>query len=184
MQIIKIKISTLSINSGQIEGIPANPRLIRDANYRRLLKSITEDPGFMDAKPVHVFRNVVMLGNMRFRACQELGWKEIPAIRYPDDLDTLTLKSRIVKDNSHYGENDWEAFANEWSDCPLNDWGAMKQNYDFTPNLEPETSGSQVTQSDINKAKEKLDGAYSGGHTDMFEVCCPKCAHVFDIKKS
>lgn len=184
MEIELVKINSLSLNTGQIEGVPANPRLIKDAQYKRLLNSIEEDPEFMEFKPIYVFRDIVVGGNMRLRACKELKWKEVPIMRLPDDTPIDKLKAFIVKDNSHYGENDWDAFANEWSDSPLVEWGAMKTDYNsFSPNLSPETSQGDVTNKDIINAGNKLNGAFTEGHTEFIEVCCPKCANVFDIKK-
>ena len=185
MEIELVKINSLSLNTGQIEGVPANPRLIKDPQYKRLLKSIQDDPEFMTYKPLYVFNNIVIGGNMRLRACKELKWKEIPIMRIPEDTPIEKIKAFIVKDNSHYGENDWDAFANEWSDSPLVDWGAMKTDYNssFEPNLSPETSEGLITDDDIAKTNEKLNGAFAEGHTQFLEVCCPKCAHVFDIKK-
>lgn len=184
MEIEKVKISSLALNTGQIEGVPANPRLIKDGNYKRLLASIREDPEFMELKPIYVFNNIVVGGNMRLRACKELGWKDVPVIRIPDDTTSEKLKAFIVKDNSHYGENDWEAFANEWGDCPLKDWGAMTYEYEsYVPNVAPETSQGQVTQGDIISAQENLEGKFSDNDVKMLEVCCPKCANVFNIKK-
>tara|TARA_R110000787_G_scaffold149633_2_gene263570 strand:- start:1404 stop:1898 length:495 start_codon:yes stop_codon:yes gene_type:complete len=80
--------------------------------------------------------NVIIAGHMRWRACKELGWKEIPTESYTQEIH-LTTKSWIeekkpyevvckeiaIKDNTHYGEYDYDILANDWDDLPLDDWG-------------------------------------------------------------
>jgi hypothetical protein len=179
MQIIKVKISSLSLNEGQIEGVPANPRIIKDVQYKRLLKSIQEDPEFMTYKPLYVFNDVVVGGNMRLRACQELKWKEVPIIRIPEDTTVKKLKAFIIKDNSHYGENDWEAFANEWSDSPLNDWGAIKSDYEsYSPNENPVFDTHDITKDEIEKRAEILANQMIKDKKYM-DMICPKCGHEY-----
>jgi ParB-like chromosome segregation protein Spo0J len=59
---------------------------------------------------------VVLGGNMRLRACHDLGMKEIPAAwvqrveGWPDDKK----RRFIILDNRGFGEDDMEALANEW----------------------------------------------------------------------
>lgn len=144
-QIIKVKISSVFINTGQIKGVPRNPRLIKDERYKALLKSIEEDPEFMEFRPLYVYQNVVIGGNMRLRACRQLKWKEIPIIRIPKKFSSKKLRSLAIKDNTHYGEHDWDILANEWSDSPLKEWGVFKDYVAFNPNLNPETSTAIVT---------------------------------------
>ena len=51
---MKIPISKLLNNTGQIEGVPTNPRTIDKADYQKLLKSIQEDPEYLDHEKPHV----------------------------------------------------------------------------------------------------------------------------------
>jgi hypothetical protein len=39
-----IKLTNLLNNNGQIEGLPKNPRLIKDERFEKLKKSIQDDP--------------------------------------------------------------------------------------------------------------------------------------------
>ncbi len=75
---MKLPISKLVNNTGQIEGLPANPRQIDKTDYERLLKSLKEDPDFLVHKPLHVYEHndqyVVLGGNQRLRALKELGY--------------------------------------------------------------------------------------------------------------
>ena len=78
----KIGISQVCPNEGQIEGLPANPRLIKDERFRKLVKSIRDLPEMTEARDLLVYphggKYIVIGGNMRLRAYRELGWKEVP----------------------------------------------------------------------------------------------------------
>jgi DNA modification methylase len=72
----------------------------------------------MNARPIIVDENGTILGgNMRYRACLELGMKELPAGWVQQHAGwTLEQKRRfILKDNNSYGEFDWQALADEWA---------------------------------------------------------------------
>jgi len=59
---------------------PNNPRVIRDENFKKLVNSIKEFPEMLEVRPIVVNKDMVILGgNMRYRACQEAGLKEVPA---------------------------------------------------------------------------------------------------------
>lgn len=124
---MKLPISKLVNNTGQIEGLPANPRQIDKTDYERLLKSLKEDPDFLVHKPLHVYEHndqyVVLGGNQRLRALKELGYKDVPVTVYEPETPVEVLKRRIIIDNSTFGDYDMEMLGNEWSDEPLTDWG-------------------------------------------------------------
>ncbi len=123
----KIKISKLVTNDGQIEGLPRNPRLIKDGKFKLLIKSLQEDPEMMDLRELIVCpfqgKFVVIAGNMRLRAAQELKLKEMPCKVLPADTPVEKLKAYTIKDNASFGENDWELLANEWDAGFLEDCG-------------------------------------------------------------
>ena len=100
---VNIPISKLEENKGQIEGVPRNPRVVKDANYKKLVKSIQEDTEFLSLNCLHVFQQgkkyVVCNGNMRLKACRELGLKVVPCKVIPPDTSTEKLKRYIMKDN-------------------------------------------------------------------------------------
>jgi site-specific DNA-methyltransferase (adenine-specific) len=65
---------------------------------------------------------IVLGGNMRLRACREAGLTEVPII-YADNLTEEQQKEFVIKDNSSFGEWDWDILANEWDTEQLIDWG-------------------------------------------------------------
>jgi len=101
---------------------PDNPRVIKDVKYSKLVKSIKEFPEMLEKRPLVVTKDLVVLGgNMRLRAAKDAGLKEI----WIDETDWSEEKQRefIIKDNSGFGEWDFDALANDWDVNDLNDWG-------------------------------------------------------------
>lgn len=113
-------------NEGQIADVPANPRLIKDDQYKALVKSLQEDD-LTGVEPLKVYpmgeQYVVLGGNMRFRALQELKAKDVACIIVPEDTPAKVLRKIVTIDNSQFGEYDWDALANEWDAEELKDWG-------------------------------------------------------------
>jgi len=183
MQQQLIKVSQLKNNTGQVEGLPKNPRLIRDEKFDKLKKSLEDDPEMMQLREVIAYDNngelVVICGNMRLRALKDLGVKEVPVKVLPTDTPIEKLKAYTIKDNVPFGEHDWSDLANEWDAELLADWGIDVPNVDgnkddtYTKKIEaplyepktekPETSDLFDTKkhdelvSEINKASGLTD---------------------------
>ena len=105
---------------------PDNPRVIRDEKFKRLCKSIQEFPKMMQLRPIVVdSENVVLGGNMRLKALQSLGFKNVPDswVKRADDLTEEEKKRFIITDNAGFGEWDWDILANEWDANELAQWG-------------------------------------------------------------
>ena len=101
---------------------PNNPRVIRDEKFKKLVKSIQEFPEMLEARPVVVNPDMVVLGgNMRLKALREAGVEEAPV--YIASWDEVKQRQFIIKDNVGFGEWDWDALANEWNEEELQDWG-------------------------------------------------------------
>ena len=124
---------------------PDNPRVIKDVKYSKLVKSIKEFPEMLEKRPLVVTKDLVVLGgNMRLRAAKDAGLKEI----WIDETDWSEEKQRefIIKDNSGFGEWDFDALANDWDVHDLNDWGL-----DLPPMFdepEPEATEDDYTEPD------------------------------------
>jgi hypothetical protein len=78
MNAVSIKITNLHTNTGQIPGVPANPRFIKDEPYEKLKKSIQDDPEMLDLRELIVYpypgkkgHYVIIGGNMRYRICND-----------------------------------------------------------------------------------------------------------------
>ncbi len=80
-----------------------NPRIIKDKRFEKLCQSMTDDPGFMELRPILATKDGrIYCGNMRYRAAEHLGWKDIYAVI--TDIPEKLARERAIKDNNEYGE--------------------------------------------------------------------------------
>ena len=115
------------VNINEVKPNPKNPRIIKDVKFNKLVKSIQEFPDMLNKRPLIVFTDVdnkyvVLGGNMRLKACKEIGLKEIPII-IADEWTEEQKNEFLIKDNVGFGEWDWDILANEWGAEKLDDWG-------------------------------------------------------------
>ena len=117
------ELNTEIVQINRITPNPSNPRVIKDEKFKKLVQSIKDFPQMLEIRPIVVNDDMVVLGgNMRLRACQDAGLKEIPIIK----ASTLTpeqQKEFIIKDNVGFGEWDWAMLANDFDIEQLEDWG-------------------------------------------------------------
>lgn len=82
----------------------------------------------MEKRPIVVNENNMILGgNMRFRALQDIYGKngEIPD-KWVSRATGWTEEQKrefVIKDNAAFGEWDWDSIANKWNDIELSDVG-------------------------------------------------------------
>lgn len=115
----------------QVRSNPDNPRFIKGDKFEKLVKSIREFPQMLELRPIVVNKDMIVLGgNMRLKACEEAGIEQVPII-FADNLTEEQQKEFIIKDNSSFGEWDWDILANEWDINVLNDWGIDVPNFDI-----------------------------------------------------
>jgi DNA modification methylase len=111
------------VNINKVRSNPNNPRIIKDDKFQKLVKSIQEFPQMLEIRPIVVNDEMIVLGgNMRLKACQEAGIKEIPIIK-ASNLTEEQQKEFIIKDNVGFGEWDWNDLANNWDSEQLQEWG-------------------------------------------------------------
>lgn len=124
----QIKLSRLALNTGQIDGLPANPRQWTRDDIERIAKSLKETPELFEMRPIIAVDNgkeaVILAGSLRFCGAKENGNKTAPTILLPADYDVSKMKEIVIKDNGSFGAWDMDSLANEWDDLPLKDWGA------------------------------------------------------------
>lgn len=108
-----------------------NPRSIDPAKLESLMESIKSFPKMMEMNKIVVDENFeILAGRQRFKACVKADIK-INA-RWVDQHKDLTEEQKkefLVKDNTHAGEWDWKAFAeDDWQEDELEEeklqqWG-------------------------------------------------------------
>ena len=127
---------------------PNNPRLIKDDKFKKLCKSIQEFPEMLELRPIVVNKDMIVLGgNMRLKACQEIGLTEVPII-VAENLTEEQQREFLIKDNVSGGEWDWDILANEWEVEQLNEWGVDVGGFD----LKADEFGEGFTLPDGDKA--------------------------------
>jgi len=111
-----------------------NPRILKDDKFKKLVQSIKDFPEMLEIRPIVVNNEMMVLGgNMRLKAIQEIGIKEVPIIK-AENLTEEQEREFLIKDNVGFGEWDWDALANDWDADELKDWG-MELPGDFNPEV-------------------------------------------------
>ncbi len=77
----------------------------------------------------HGSKFVIIGGNMRFQACKDLGFTEVPCKVLDKETTAEQLRAITIKDNVGFGEHDWELLANEWDSVELEEWGLEVPTY-------------------------------------------------------
>ena len=150
-----------NIPIGRLRANPNNPRVPRDEKFLKLKKSLTDFPDMLNKRPLVGVTDtdgkiMVLGGNMRLRALQDLKVTEVPVI-LADEWTEEQRREFIIKDNVGYGEWNWDQLANEWDADELSDWGMDLPKMDFEP----------VPMDEQPRLDEKTP------------VTCPKCGHEF-----
>lgn len=122
----RIELSRLQLNDGQLEGLPKNPRFIKDEKFKDLCRSVEQSPEFLEARPLLVYpidghNFITIAGNMRLRACREIGMKDAPCYVFTKSTPIEKLREYTIKDNIAFGQTDWEALT-DWDADELREW--------------------------------------------------------------
>ena len=121
---MKVKINEIKPNQN-------NPRLIKDYKFKKLVDSIKEFPEMLEKRPIVVDEDMIVLGgNMRLKACQEAGLKEVD-ILIAKGWTEQQKQEFIIKDNVGFGEWDWDILANDWDNLLLEKWGLDGVKFDW-----------------------------------------------------
>ena len=176
MEIVRIKLSALEPNTGQIPGIPMNPRQWTATDVDRIANSLQETPELFEARPLLVYpldkKFIILGGNLRHEGAKRNKMKDAPCIVFPADTPIEKLKEIVIKDNGSFGAWDYDALANEWDDLPLGEWGVPAWKVE-TNNLPQELEGLDLNPDDLPKiegddatAMERIIICYRRGDAD------------------
>ncbi len=120
-----------------------NPRNISKEKYKKLIKSITDFPQMLEKRPLVVDEDMMVLGgNMRLKALQKAGIKEV-IVDIAEGWTDEQKKEFIIKDNVGFGDWDFDVLANEWDIDKLNEWGL-----DFDFKIETEVEEDDYVEPD------------------------------------
>lgn len=151
MDITKIKIN------------PSNPRIIKDDKFEKLCQSIKDFPKMLELRPIIVDSDGIILGgNMRFKAIQELGLElKQEWFMEANNLTDVEKRRFIIEDNIGFGEWDWEKLNEEFGKEELEEWGL---DVDKSWDNEYEGKNSEIDTESLGK--------------DL-NIECPKCHFKF-----
>lgn len=159
---IYLPIESVEQNTGQIEGLPSNPRQWTQTDINRLAKSLEETPELFEARPLivypHADKYVILGGNLRYEGAKKNGMQDVPAHILDAELDIDKLKEIVIKDNGSFGEWDMDMLANEWDDLPLREWGIDM----------PDWGTANVGEQEDTAHKDEMDKGYNIQYVMVF----------------
>jgi uncharacterized ParB-like nuclease family protein len=125
VEIKEIPLELIEENTGQIPGVPKNPRKITKAKFESLCESIEASPEMKSLDEIKVYpykgRYIAISGNHRCRAYKRLGWENALCKVLPEDTPTEKLREYVIKENQHYAEND-DKLLKAWDIKELVKW--------------------------------------------------------------
>lgn len=151
----------------QISGLKTNernPRKITDDKFGKLKANIERFPKMMGVRPVVINSDgVIQGGNMRFRACSELGWEKIPVIMFDESWTEEEMKMFIIVDNSGFGMWDYEIMGADYSNADLDSY-AIDINYDINQDGTQANDVDKEWEDMPEMNAEKIEGACQSIH--------------------
>ena len=182
----KIALTDLVSNTGQIPGLPANPRAWTDSDIKRLAKSMKGTPELAEARGCIVVpyegRYVVLGGNLRLSAAKFLKWPAITCAVLPADTKVSKLKEIVLKDNSSFGEWDLAALRKDWADAPLPEWG-VDVTWD-TAGPAPDASVQETDQETIERMQREFEERMARGEISEEDAEYQEFLEKFKLKKT
>ena len=116
----RIPLELLDPNTGQIPGVPRNPRKWSRRELENLAASMRDTPELTEARGEIVYpfqgRFVVLGGNMRLEGHRINEDKDAPCAILPEDTPADKLRQIVQKDNSSFGQFDYDVLRKEWLD--------------------------------------------------------------------
>lgn len=120
-KVTAVPVDRLRINEGQLDWLPRNPRSWTQTDIDRMVRSMEEDPDFIEERPVLAVPGpdetlVVFCHNLYTKGAQVSGRKSVACVTYfpESEEDRETIRRRALKDNGSFGSWDTEILANEW----------------------------------------------------------------------
>ena len=181
-----LPMSQIAVNNWQIDGVRANPRQIKGEKFDRLKASIERNPEMLALRELLVYEHdgkyIVIGGNMRYRACKELGYTQMPCKIIPPQATAEQLNAYIILDNSGFGDWDWDALANEWDSQQLTDWGVDVPNWDDEASEDEQPSDDD----DFDEEKDSIECRVKKGEIwqlGKHRLMCGDSSNQEDVKK-
>ena len=186
MDFRKIALTELDFNTGQIPGLPPNPREWTDLELKRLAKSMKGTPELVEARGCIVVpyegRYVVLGGNLRLAAAKFLKWRDIMCAVLPEDTKVAKLKEIVLKDNSSFGSWDLSLLRKDWSEFDFGDWG-INVTWD-TAGPQPDASVNETPQEEIERMRQEFEERMARGEISEEDEEYQEFLEKFKLKKT
>ena len=186
MDFKKIHLGRLDFNTGQIPGLPPNPREWTDLEIKRLAKSMKGTPELTEARGCIVVpyegRYVVLGGNLRLAAAKYLKWRDIMCAVLPEGTKVAKLKEIVLKDNSSFGSWDLSLLRKDWSEFDFGDWG-INVTWD-TAGPAPDASVSETPQEEIERMRRDFEERMARGEISEEDEEYQEFLEKFKLKKT
>ena len=182
----RIPLGLLDFNTGQIPGLPANPREWTDRELKRLAKSMKATPELAEARGCIVVpfngRFVVLGGNLRLAAAKYLKWADIMCAVLPEGTKVAKLKEIVLKDNSSFGSWDLSLLRSDWAEFDLGDWG-IDVVWDVA-GPEPDASVNDTPQEEIERMRREFEERMERGEISEEDEEYQDFLEKFKLKKT
>ena len=186
MDFKKIHLGLLDFNTGQIPGLPPNPREWTDLELKRLAKSMKNTPELVEARGCIVIpyegRYVVLGGNLRLAAAKYLKWPDIMCAILPEGTKVSKLKEIVLKDNSSFGSWDLSMLRKDWAEFDFGDWG-INVTWD-TAGPAPDASVSETPQEEIERMQREFEERMARGEISEEDEEYQEFLEKFKLKKT
>ena len=186
MEFKKIHLTRLDFNTGQIPGLPPNPRGWTDGEIKRLAKSMKGTPELTEARGCIVVpyegRYVVLGGNLRLAAAKFLKWPDIMCAVLPEGTKVSKLKEIVLKDNSSFGSWDLSLLRKDWAEFDFGDWG-IDVTWD-TAGPTPDASVNETPQEEIERVQKEFKERMARGEISEEDEEYQEFLEKFKLKKT
>ena len=180
----RIGLSELEPNTGQIPGLPANPREWTDREVRKLAKSMKATPELAEARGCivvpHGGRYVVLGGNLRLEGAKSLKWRDIMCAVLPEDTKPAKLQEIVLKDNSSFGSWDLSLLRRDWAEFDLPEWG-IEVTWDTAG---PDPTRTETEQETIERMQREFQERMAAGEISEEDEEYQEFLEKFKLKKT
>lgn len=162
-----LPLKCLQPNTGQVPGLPGNPRQWTEGDVKRIARSLKETPELFVARPIIVLPfstpgaddcYVILGGNLRSEGARRNKMQTVPCYILPAETPVAKLKEIVIKDNGSFGAWDYDALGNEWSELPLPEWGVPVWATTNISDLSELGDDGDLTADKITKPGESISG--------------------------
>jgi hypothetical protein len=167
----------------KLKPLEENPRWITEHELEKLKKSIDEFEKMMEVRPIIVDENWTILGgNMRYKAIEALGMKEIPKswVQMVEGMNEAQKAEFVIKDNLNYGEWDFDVLKDKYKDRAeeLEDWGLYAFNgYDTEADVDYSILGTDPAGEAVRCGVEEQESSEGDDEEEQW-FCGPRARGV------